>query len=257
MMVLRLRRTFLAVSLTAGLVSVPLAAQAAGSPTGANASASGATDLSGVLLDDTSGGQLSGAKAQSVATEEKAIAAEDAATASSVMPATVSYTSLSITLQMQQKSEWCVPTSSRATLSAFLSAPPSQTSLAKAEGTSDTRGTYVSLIPPVLNAYQSKNVYTWYKGTQSAKDLFGLLRANVKSYRSPIIPAMQAGDLPLWEEYGYTGNHVALYGYGSDNSSIQYADPIDQSAMYGKHSTNVSHIYQGTKDLGTQGGIVL
>ena len=120
------------------------------------------------------------------------MAAEDAATACSVMPATVSSTSLSITLQMQQKSEWCVPASSRATLSAFLSAPPSQTSLAKAEGTSDTRE-----------------------------------------------------------------HAIALYGYGSDKCSIQYAHPIDQSAMYGKHSTNVSHIYQGTKDLGTQGGIVL
>ncbi len=51
---------------------------------------------------------------------------------------------------------------------------------------------------------------------------------------------------------------IALYGSGSDNYSISsMPDPIDQSAMYGKHSTNVSHIYQGTKDLGTQGGIVL
>lgn len=38
---------------------------------------------------------------------------------------------------------------------------------------------------------------------------------------------------------------------------MMYDDPVDQSSMYRKYSTNVSHIYEGTKDLGTQGGIVL
>ena len=101
------------------------------------------------------------------------MAAEDAATACSVMPATVDlHVAVDHLADAAEERVVRACEQSSDVVPHFSPAPPSQTSLAKAEGTSDTRE-----------------------------------------------------------------HAIALYGYGSDKCSIQYAHPIDQSAMYGKHST--------------------
>jgi hypothetical protein len=39
-----------------------------------------------------------------------------------------------------------------------------------------------------------------------------------------------------------------LYGYGSDNSSIEYFDPLDANPMYGEHIASKTAIYTGLTD---------
>jgi hypothetical protein len=200
-------------------------------------------DLSGALPDASVPATDTG---QALIKANLAKAAEQTSRVS-IAAATVTYTTLSVTGQMQQKSYWCGPASVRMALSVF-GVTQSQTTLAGDLGTTSS-GTYASNMPAVLNRYQSSNAYADSKTTSSSTDLFGRVKLNVSSYRAPLIPLVEGGDLPLWAANGYTGHHfVTLYGYASNDAWIQYDDPINVDAMYGKHVTNKSYLYSGMTD---------
>lgn len=151
-----------------------------------------------------------------------------------------------LTYQIQQYNEWCVPASVRTTLSAFGSLP-SQSTLANQMGTSMTNGTDITHAPPIMNGYESRNNYVANTNTSGAADLFSRVQVDINSpYDAPLIPGIQASFLPIWQLYGKRGAHaVVLFGYYSDGATVNYWDPINDSRMNGRLTTNVSNIAIG------------
>ncbi len=169
-------------------------------------------------------------------------------TSAATAAAAVTYTNLTITGQMQVAPSWCGPAAARATLTAY-GVTQSQTHLASLLGTTAGDGTYASAIPGVLNSFQSDNSYFDSQTTSSSSDLYSRVVVDVDSYQAPLIPLIEGQDLPLWEENGEHGHHfVTLYGYGSNDAFISYDDPIDDSAMYGRHVTNKTYMWAAMND---------
>ncbi|MEV7384806.1 MULTISPECIES: C39 family peptidase [unclassified Streptomyces] len=202
------------------------------------------TSVGGVIAEDATGATSD--VAEKTTQVAAAVLALDAADSGDVS-GTVTYKTVSLTGQMQQTSYWCVPASSRATLTAF-GVTKYQSELAPLLGTTSS-GTKMSKVPAVLNKYQSDNSYVLNSNTDSAKLLFARVQVDVKNWGAPLIAAIQGGDLPIWSAEGYYGYHaIVLYGYASNNAWIQYDDPVDVDALYGRHVTNRSYIYAGLKD---------
>jgi hypothetical protein len=166
-------------------------------------------------------------------------------------PASVTFTKVSVSGQMQQFLNWCVPTSSQTTLTGF-GVSKSQTVLAHLEGTAPS-GTAMSKVSPVLNSYETRNHYILSNDTSSASNLFVRAQVNISpsySWRAPLIPGMEGNALPLWKSAGMSGYHaITIYGYGSDGSSLQYADPINDTRAYGLHVASSTDIYRGMQDI--------
>jgi hypothetical protein len=205
----------------------------------AQAFADGSTSIGGVISEDPSGVTSNASpKDPLVQTVQDELGGASGA---------VTYTSISITGQMQQEAAWCVPASVRASLTAF-GVTQYQSSLAPKLGTTSS-GTKMSAIAPVLNTYESRNSYVLNSNTSSSAQLLARVKVDTDDYKAPIIAGIQGGDLPLWVANGYTGYHaVALYGYASNNAWIQYDDPIDIDAMYGRQVTNKSFLFSGLQD---------
>ncbi|WP_043682498.1 C39 family peptidase [Streptomyces xylophagus] len=222
--------------------SVALVLALASAPVLMPAAAFADTTVSGVIGEDATGA-TSDVAAKDTQVDTAVAALDDGSDVSG----TVSYTSVTITGQQQQTSYWCVPASSRATLTAF-GVTKYQSELAPLLGTTSS-GTKMSKVPAVLNSLESSNKYVLNSNTDSAKLLFARVQVNVKNWGAPLIAAIQGNDLPLWSAEGYYGYHaVVLYGYASNNAWIQYDDPIDVDALYGRHVTNRSYLYAGLKD---------
>lgn len=170
---------------------------------------------------------------------------EDAST-SLLAAASITYTSVDVTGQMQINNYYCVPASARMILSSF-GVKKTQSTLGGLLGTT-TSGTAISALPGVLNDFQDDNYYVRLKNPVSSTDMFDRIKLDVKSASSPTATSMQAGYLPLWNDLGYTGNHaIVQYGYGSNDAFLMYDDPVNVTALYGKHITNKSFIYSGVK----------
>lgn len=144
--------------------------------------------------------------------------------ASSIQPAySAGSLTLSVVVQPQTTSYYCVPASSRVTLSAFISSLPSQDTLASQLGTTSS-GTYMSNVPAVLNSYQSRNPYVFTSAT-SLTDLQDRIQVDIQLYTAPLQNQVQMGLLP-W--YGGTllGHHdIATYGYN-------YAPNVSNANVY-------------------------
>jgi hypothetical protein len=115
--------------------------------------------------------------------KESQVQALDAQGTANATNAAVTYRSLSISIQVQQKSEWCVPASTRAILTHF-SQSPTQTTLATKLHTSNTNGTAMSAIAPVLNSYESSNTYA-IAHPSSSTDLINRVTVDYL-YNSPV-----------------------------------------------------------------------
>ncbi|MFF4020167.1 C39 family peptidase [Streptomyces sp. NPDC001843] len=254
------RRLALVGALTAGLLTTGLAtgpAFAADDSEGPDDTDASSTEMatsnaiSGAITDaaddaasDTEGKDAVSAKAWRVAAETVGLPDDDAtATDASGATAAVTYKTLTITTQMQKRSYWCGPAAGRATLTAF-GVTKDQGAMAASMHTT-VAGTYASKIYPALNTYESRNHYYDDKTTKSAKDLFARTKVDVGSaFKAPLIPLVQGHSLPMWNNVGYHGLHfISLYGYGSDGVSIKYFDPIDATALYGRHVVNRKYVY--------------
>ncbi|WP_132799873.1 C39 family peptidase [Streptomyces aquilus] len=204
--------------------------------------------INGARVDDAGeadGTSTEWAKQIKLAVIEASLPDDDDATTTDASGATaaVSYNTIGITTQMQQKHYWCGPAAGRAALTAF-SVTKAQSTLATKMHT-DSDGTYASKIPAALNAYQSRNGYKDSKNTSSAKDLFARVKINVDGgWKAPLIPLVQGHSLPIWSSNGYHGLHfITLYGYGSDGVSLKYFDPVDANALYGRHAVNRKYVW--------------
>jgi hypothetical protein len=241
--------------LTAGLVAGP--AFAADDSEGTDDTDLSSTEmatsdaLSGAITDDadeaasdTEGKAAASAKSLRVISELATVPDDDATTTDdSGATAAVTYKTLTITTQMQQRSYWCGPAAGRATLTAF-GVTKTQGSMATSMRTT-VGGTAASRIYSVLNTYQSRNHYYDDKGTATAKYLFARVKTDIGgSYKAPLIPLVQGHSLPIWTSNGYHGLHfISLYGYGSDGVSIKYFDPADADVLYGRHVVNRKYVY--------------
>jgi hypothetical protein len=240
----------LRLAIGAGIAAAGIAAALIGGAPAIAAStgnAGGGQDISGVVLSAPgAGSQTSASKLALVNSLTDSITS--AAKTDAVTPLAVTYNNLTVVGQVQQQSEWCVPASGRMTLSAF-GVTVTQTTLAGLMKTG-SGGTDLANAPAALNKYEKTNIYHFDTSTTSAANLFARVKTDVTQFGAPIIPAIQGSHLPLWKANGYTGNHaITLYGYGSDNSSISYDDPIDVPAMYGKHATSSANIWAGMKAI--------
>jgi hypothetical protein len=177
------------------------------------------------------------------------LAAQNKSNASgSLAAAAVTYHNLSISLQEQQTTYWCAPAASRAVLTAF-GVYATQSNLATLMGTTPV-GTNMANVPPVLNNFQSENVYDYDTSTDSASQSFARVSVDVEYYEAALEPALQGSYLPLWNKNNLRGTHaIVLYGYGSDGSSISIGDPIDNSKAEGYHTATSTQIYDGMKSV--------
>lgn len=144
--------------------------------------------------------------------------------ASSIQPAySAGSLTLSVVVESQATSYYCVPASSRVTLSAFISSLPSQSTLASQLGTTSS-GTYMSNVPAVLNSYQSRNYYA-FNSTSSLTDLRDRIQLDIQSYAAPLQNQVQMSLLP-WYAGSLSGNHdIATYGY-------YYATKVSNAYVY-------------------------
>ena len=182
--------------------------------------------------------------------------AAEASTQSADAPATTDSTALSsshrtvsITGEKQQRPYWCVPASSRITLSALRSNPPTQTTLAnRLHTTSD--GTQMAFLPAALNAYQSKNHFIFTNTTPSSSNLVTRVRYDIDEQRSPLVPALQGSYLPAWRARGYSGYHaVVIYGWNVATKQPYYLnlyDPLNVS-WSGPYNVKASTVYSAMK----------
>jgi hypothetical protein len=116
--------------------------------------------------------------------------------------------------EKQQRGNWCVPASSRITLSAVLAAPPTQATLAAQLGTPPRAGTPMNRVSPVLNRHQRRNWYILSTGTTDASHLLTRTRFDIDTKRSALIPAVEGGRLPAWSAHGFTGAHaIVIFGW--------------------------------------------
>ncbi|MFB7248720.1 hypothetical protein CW362_31450 [Streptomyces populi] len=235
--------------LSAGLATGPaFAADDADGPDDTDLAATemATTDsISGALVDDAGeadSGSMPWAKAAELAKAEAVLSADDGDPDAAVA-ASVTYHTVSITTQMQQKSYWCGPAAGRAALTGF-GVTKAQSTLA-GDMRTNSHGTYASKIPAALNKYQNRNNYWDSKTTSSALNLFGTVQVNVGGrYKAPLVPLVQGHSLPLWSRNNYHGLHfITLYGYGSDGVTLKYFDPVDANALYGRHSVNRKYVY--------------
>ncbi|MFE9604580.1 C39 family peptidase [Streptomyces hokutonensis] len=241
--------------LTAGLVAGPaFAADDADGPDDTDPSSTEmatSSALSGAITDDadeaasdTEGKAAATAKSLRVIAALATLPDDDDATTTDDSGATaaVTYKTLTITTQMQQRSYWCGPAAGRATLTAF-GVTKTQGALATSMRTT-VGGTAASKIYTTLNTYESRNFYYDDKGTASAKYLFARVKTDIGSLKAPVIPLVQGHSLPIWTSNGYHGLHfISLYGYGSDGVSIKYFDPADADVLYGRHVVNRKYVY--------------
>ena len=144
--------------------------------------------------------------------------------ASSIQPAySTGFRTLSVVVQQQATSYYCVPASSRVTLSAFISNLPSQGTLASQLGTTSS-GTPMQNVPYVLNLYQSSNYYVLNSATSLA-DLQDRIQIDIQSYSAPLQNAVEMGLLP-WYGGSIVGHHdIATYGY-------DYAPKVSNAYVY-------------------------
>ncbi|MGW2786904.1 C39 family peptidase [Streptomyces populi] len=173
----------------------------------------------------------------------QALLSDDDGDPDAAVSAAVTYKTVGITTQMQQKAYWCGPAAGRAALTGF-GVTKAQSTLASDMRT-NSHGTYASKIPAALNKYQSRNHYWDSKSTSSALNLFGTVQVNVGGrYKAPLVPLVQGHSLPLWSRNNYHGLHfITLYGYGSDGVTLKYFDPADANVLYGRHSVNRKYVY--------------
>ncbi|MBL1081698.1 C39 family peptidase [Streptomyces actinomycinicus] len=244
------RRLALASALAAGLLTAGLATGPAFAAEDADDTDPAATEMatssaiSGALADETGSDSSEATPIAKVAAMAAYLAStpDDDADPDPAAAASLTYTTLGITTQMQQKPYWCGPAAGRAALTAF-GVTKSQSTLASAMKT-DRNGTYAHDIPIVLNHAQGRNPYVDNRITTSAKFLFGQVKTDVHKYKAPLIPLVQGHSLPLWSSNGYHGLHfITLYGYGSDGVSIKYFDPADADVLYGRHVVNRKYVY--------------
>lgn len=165
------------------------------------------------------GGQVNGIVDDHPSSPEPAEKRLTAAQATAARPqrgataATVTKT-VPVVVQKQATRYFCAPASGRAALSGLLAAKalPTQQSLAKRMGTGPA-GTALSRIPPVLNALQTRNAYTYVSGL----DLTGYrsrVRGGIDRYGAPQIDPVQMARLPWYAGTGISGGHaVTSYGY--------------------------------------------
>lgn len=155
----------------------------------------------------------------------------------------LTYTTVAITGQRQQKDEWCGPGAVRAALTGF-GVSVKQSTLASEMHTSDTTGTSIDYIPTGLVDHEGRNNYLEIQA-QSATDFWTHIVTDIaKPYRAPLIPLVQGGDLPIWKAHHYSGHHfVTIYAYGNDKIHIKYFDPLATDPMYGKHSLDFRTMY--------------
>lgn len=173
---------------------------------------------------------------------------------SAVEALAVSKGSVSITGEKQQKSYWCVPASSRITLSALRSSPPTQKTLASKEHTSAAiGGTVMTNVAPVLNSYQTKNHFLYSNDTPSSSNLVTRVRYDIDSLRSPLIPAIQGSYLPAWKQRGYSGSHaIVIYGWNVATKkpyNLNVYDPLNVK-WSGAYNVPASTIYAALKANG-------
>ncbi len=179
--------------------------------------------------------------------------AADAGEGDATVAATVAR-SVRIRGEKQQCPAWCVPASSRMTLSALMSSPPNQPRLAGELRTTpcacDPRrsacGTAMGNVPGVLNRHQSRNRFVFFQGTTSATHLVSLVRFDIDNQRSPLVPALQGSYLPAWRARGYSGYHaLVIYGWNVATKQpyrLYVYDPLNVS-WSGAYNLPASTIY--------------
>jgi flagellar capping protein FliD len=157
-------------------------------------------------------------------------------------------TTVAVTFQIQQESQWCVPADGRVLISAFSSVPPSQYQLASEMGTSDTSGTTYESAMPVINSHESGNNYV-KTAPPDAGSLYWYINLDLTSYHAPTMTGVRGADLPLWSRYGLDGAHsIVEYGNAGDGSSIYMWDSLDYSAVNGRSTIAASTLYYAMND---------
>lgn len=147
-----------------------------------------------------------------------------AALHSGVRPlATSGSRTLSVVVQSQTTSYYCVPASTRVALSAFVSSLPSQATLAGQLGTT-TSGTTTANAAGVLNSYESRNYYI-YSADSTLTQYRDRIQTDIQNYTAPLVNRTQMQFLP-WYAGTLSGNHaIATYGY-------YYATKVSQAYVY-------------------------
>ncbi|GIF96600.1 C39 family peptidase [Catellatospora citrea] len=137
--------------------------------------------------------------------------------------ATAGSRTLTVVVQQQSTSYYCVPASTRVALSAFISSLPSQATLAGKLGTT-TSGTTTANAAGVLNSYQSRNYYV-YSADSTLTQYRDRIQVDIQNYAAPLVNRTQMQLLP-WYAGSLSGNHaISTYGY-------YYATKVSQAYVY-------------------------
>lgn len=162
---------------------------------------------------------------------------------------------LNVSWQGQQRYYWCGPASTRMALSTRTGAPPSQTALASALGTTVNGTDSIEQVRGVLNRTLGT---TWFETkamadppTAAQRDLLKRdILLNIGS-GYPIVANVISG----WRPPGYPGgtiyHYVTVVGYDQSGDRVLIADPAGACAG-GSTWCNVPQTYWiSTRDLGT------
>lgn len=154
--------------------------------------------------------------------------------------------SLPITWQGQQTGYWCGPGSTRMALTARMSSPPTQTTLANYMGTTVNGTNHIGLVANALNHYLGTSVYVTrnISDPPAAGQQQALQNTIVGSISNGY--AMVANVISGWRPPGYPGgtiyHYVAIVGYDQGGARALVADPAAACAA-GSGWCNVPKTY--------------
>ena len=115
----------------------------------------------------------------------------------------------------------------------------SQDTIAKALGTT-TDGTAMSRIPGVLNKYQSKRTYKFYKYSSKADFEKKVLLSVANGY--PVVIDVRTVDYASQWGYSTKGHFMCISGFNLNNNKLIVNDP--HTRYYGRKSYDSDLVYK-------------
>jgi hypothetical protein len=158
---------------------------------------------------------------------------------------------VTLTVQAQTTSYYCVPASGRAMLTSFTSSLPSQATLASKMGTT-TGGTYMSHAPAALNTWAgSFYVFDTTVGTKGG--LWSRTTSDVNTNNASLMLRMEFGFTP-WRNSGDTTGHAVVdYGWLTDSGTgaqeLYFWDPWDSTRHVADYSVAFNDLSIGSLQM--------